>query len=307
MAALWFGAGKPDMNVYLEPFVEECKVLAEDGFDWFSPETKKSNSCLATVVVGVCDAVARPLLQNMKQFNGRYGCGFCFDVGESVEKGNGRTTVYPFNESMTLRSGDDMAALVAEAVATKKPHMGIKGPSLLSLLPRFDVIRGMVPDYMHCVCLGVARQMATLWFDGKNHQEPFYIGKYAKIIDSRLLCIKPPCSISRTPRSISQMKFWKAHEWLAWLLYYSLPTLKDILTSSYYMQWGLLVDCIGVLLGVNISLSHIVHCERSLRKFFSDFEELYGKKNLSFNVHQTLHIAQCAGLGSVVGSFRIHV
>lgn len=28
---------------------------------------------------------------------------------------------------------------------------GVKGPSALVNLPKFDLISGMVPDYMHCV------------------------------------------------------------------------------------------------------------------------------------------------------------
>jgi len=162
MASLWFGSGKPDMSVFLEPFVEECADLAENGFVWICPETNLSITTKAKVILGVCDSVARPLMQNFKQFNGRHGCGFCLDAGEVVEKGNGRTTVYTFNEDMILRTNDNTCALMMEAVETKAPCMGVKGPSLLSLLPDFDIIHGLVPDYMHCICLGVVRQLASL-------------------------------------------------------------------------------------------------------------------------------------------------
>jgi len=89
------------------------------------PETDVRITCKAKVIVGVCDSVARPLMQNFKQFNGRHGCDFCFDTGESVEKGNGRTTVYPFNEDMTLRTQENTQALVMEAAETKAPCMGV--------------------------------------------------------------------------------------------------------------------------------------------------------------------------------------
>jgi len=292
MAALWFGAGKPDMAVFLEPFVAECQSLTNTGFHWLCPATKQRFSCTATVVVGICDAVARPLMQNLKQFNGHYGCGYCFDVGISVEKGSGRTTVYPFNADMTLRTCDNMDPLVKKAVQTKQPCKGVKGPSQLQLLPMFDIIRGMVPDYMHCVCLGVARQVAALWFDSKNHEEPYYIGKSVKTVDCRLLAIKPPCSVSRTPRSIANMKFWKAHEWLVWLLYYSLPAVKGILASYYYEHWAILVDCIGTLLGAGISCAQMISCERRFKIFVADLQQLYGEQHMSFNVHQLLHIVQ---------------
>ena len=138
-------------------------------------ETGTNHCFTAKAIVGICDAVARPSLQNFKQFNGRFSCSFCFDACETVGKGNGRVTVYPFNKSMVLKSTDSVTALAAEAAETKHPCKGVKGPSLLSLLPQFDIVRGMVPDYMHCICLGIVKQMATLWFDAKNHDEPFYI------------------------------------------------------------------------------------------------------------------------------------
>ena len=146
------------------------------------------------------------------------------------------------NKDMILGSSENTRAFVLEATETQTACMGVKGPSLLSLLPHFDIIHGMVPDYMHNICLGTVRQMANLWFDTKNHEEPFYIGKSVNTIDSQLLTIKPPCSLSRTPRSVSLLKFWKAHEWLAWLLYYSLPVLCNILPTIYYSHWALLVE-----------------------------------------------------------------
>jgi len=224
-------------------FCRRVPKPAHDGFTFVSPDTGSTSCCTATVVLGVCDAVARPLLQNFKQFNGHYGCSFCLDAGQLVEKGNGRVRVYQLSENMTMRTNDSVTELADEAVAKKQQTcLGVKGPSLLHLLPQFDIVRGMVPDYMHCICLGVVRQMAVLWFDGKNHDEHFYIGKAVGTVDIRLFSIKPPCNISRTPRSITQLKFWKAHEWLAWLLYYSLPVLKDILPSRFYNHWALMVD-----------------------------------------------------------------
>lgn len=82
------------------------------------------------------------------------------------------------------------------------------------------------------------------------------------------------------------------HEWLAWLLYYSLPVLKDVLPAAYYANWALLVDCVVVMLGIDISLAQLVYCERGFKTFVLDFQKLYGKQHMSFNVHQTLHLVQ---------------
>ena len=58
-------------------------------------------------------------MQNPKQFSGRCGCGFCFETGESVKKGNGRTTFCTFNKDMTLRTKDNTHALMSEVDWTK--------------------------------------------------------------------------------------------------------------------------------------------------------------------------------------------
>jgi hypothetical protein len=131
-----------------------------------------------------------------------------------------------------------------------------------------------------------------LWFDSKNHNEPFYIGRATALVDKRLLAITPPCSLSRTPRSLACLKFWKAHEWLAWLLYYSLIVLKDILPSAYYNHWAIMVDSVAILLSTDISLSQVVCCERNFKSFVAGCEQLYGKQHVSFNVHLTLHLVQ---------------
>lgn len=44
----------------------------------------------------------------------------------------------------------------------------MKGLTILSCLPCFDIIDGCVPDYMHSVLPGVSRSITTLWFNSKN-------------------------------------------------------------------------------------------------------------------------------------------
>jgi len=62
--------------------------------------------------------------------------------------------------------------LAEQAVAANHQILDVKGPSILHLLPDFDIMHGLV-DYMHSVLLGVARQLEKLWFDSMKH---FYCG-----------------------------------------------------------------------------------------------------------------------------------
>lgn len=49
-------------------------------------------------------------------------------------------------------------------------ELGVKGYSPLHLLPYFDIIRCIPVDYMHCVLLGVVKQLSSLWFNSNNHK-----------------------------------------------------------------------------------------------------------------------------------------
>ncbi|XP_026104657.1 uncharacterized protein LOC113076212 [Carassius auratus] len=154
LTALWFGAKKPPMNIYLDPFVNECIGLHGRGFDWVTSDGVHGTSKVYALIL-VSDSVARPLLQNFKQFNGEFGCSFCLQKGTLVERGRGKVRVYPFEENIELRCQSQTLELVMRAVETGTPSAGVEGPSVLSLLPGFDIIEGCVPDFMHSVLLSL--------------------------------------------------------------------------------------------------------------------------------------------------------
>jgi hypothetical protein len=87
-------------------------------------------------------------------------------------------------------------------------------------------------------------------------------------------------------------RYWKAHEWYAWIAYYCLPVLKRYLTNKFYVHLALLVEGLTILLSDSIPLSTLDHCDLVFKKFVQDFEILYGKNNVSFNVHLCLHLTQ---------------
>lgn len=105
-----------------------------------------------------------------------------------------------------------MQEQAAEALQTGKAVNGVKGPSMLSLLPRFDLAAGFPVDYMHGVLLGVTRMLLFAWFDSKHHAQQCYLGQKVGLVDRDLLKIRPPDFITRTPRSIHQRMYWKASE-----------------------------------------------------------------------------------------------
>jgi hypothetical protein len=115
---LWCGVGKPNMNCFLQPVVEELVSLHDNGLSW----TLSSGQLVKTTVnldLIVADSVACPLLQNFKQFNGKYGCSYCLHEGELVDKGLGSVRTYPLSLDLPqLRMHDQSLDFAEQAEST---------------------------------------------------------------------------------------------------------------------------------------------------------------------------------------------
>lgn len=53
---------------------------------------------------------------------------------------------------------------------------GVKGPSVLALHPRFDLVQGVVIDDLHGIFLGVTLSLLHCWFDNAHRDKPYFIG-----------------------------------------------------------------------------------------------------------------------------------
>ena len=160
---MWSGIGKPTMECFLQPVVGELKYLYECGFVC----KQKPTQFVTKVILGLicCDSVARPLLQNFKQFNGMFGCSFCLHPGTNVAKGRGTVHVYPctLENEYENRSHKQTLEHAKQAEKTKTVIFGVKGSNILSLVLGFNVATDFNPEFMHSVLLGVTRQF-TLQF-----------------------------------------------------------------------------------------------------------------------------------------------
>ncbi len=242
----------------------------------------------------VCvDSVARAPVQNIVQFNGYFGCSWCLEPGERPEDSN--VHVYRYKEKLAPRTNKEHKEHAAKAEASRVAIYGVKGSSVLSQLPDFDIIFNFVFDCMHAIDLGIIRQLFGLWFDSKNFKEKFYIGSsYNKnLINSRLANLTVPTNITRLPRSLKESNFWKASEWRNCLLYYFPFILRDILQPAYFKHFMLLSEAAFILNGTSISQQDLFAATRRLNDFVKNFEGLYRESALSFNLHILLHACQC--------------
>ena len=244
------------------------------------------------LVLCVADSIARPLLQNIRQFNGVNGCNFCLAPGTILPDSGSSTRIYPgskIGESRTLPQHLRDAEL---SIKTKSIVNGVKGTSALLLCKNFNNAVCYSTEYMHAVLLGVVKTFLDAWCNSENHNEPWYIGTKTGILDARLLAIQPPIEISRTPRSLQERAKWKASEFRSFLLYYSVSVLDGVLPRKYFIHWKKLVFAICTYLQCNINQEKEKKAVLCLKYFVQKISEYYGDKYYKYNTHLLLHIPQ---------------
>lgn len=290
MSSLWFGQRKPSTDTFLKPFVDEMVRLFNDGFSW--TRNGITHTTKVATLIGIFDAPAKASMVNFKQYNGKFGCTYCYHPGVRTVKGNGFMRsfpwAYPLPRERTHKATVEYATQVVSENLTDL--LGVKGPSRLYLLKDcgLDIIRGIVPDYMHCVLLGVTDQFLGMWLNSVDAD--FYIKK-ASILDQVLLSVKPPNEIRRTPRSMEKfLALWKASEFRNWLLFYSVIALKSILPSTFYNHWLYLVNTMHILLQREINAENLSTCRILIRKFIEAVPELYSDSFCTYNVHSLTHL-----------------
>jgi len=159
LAGLWFGNKEPDMNLFMKPFVGEANSLSTNGVSYIRNGQKES--CRFFPLGCIVDSIARPMLLNIIQFNGYFGCSFCYHPGNLVSD----QIRYPCSETIySLRTDESMLKDMKTAFKKQLIYKGIKGPSILMNLNDFKLVSGTRPDYMHCVLLGVVKYVTELFF-----------------------------------------------------------------------------------------------------------------------------------------------
>ncbi|XP_069108930.1 uncharacterized protein [Argopecten irradians] len=292
---LWFGYSKPDFKVFLRPFAE---MLRDFYFKGVMVDDIKVRGLLFNCVF---DAPARCLFHNMVQFNGFYGCPYCMSPGESVKTSErGHTHAYPYVHDSQTGHHEKRTHEVFIEQGTSSEHMksegkvgstvGVKGLTWFSFLPKFDMVRGVGIDYMHCVCLGVMKMLMTLWFDKSYKNESFSITNKLSVVNERLLNIRPPRYITRLPRSLLDIGHYKAAEYKTFMLYYSLPCLYGVLPSELFEHYLLLVQAIFILLSDHITSVGLVQAKRMLMHFCINLSAFYSPRYMTSNVHLLLHL-----------------
>ena len=129
-----------------------------------------------------------------------------------------------------------------------------------------------------------------LWFSSAYHSAPYSLRKHTSNINKLLLKIKPPNEVLRRPRSVDNMSFYKASEYRAWLLFYSLPILSNFLPTEYTHHLSLLVSATHILLSDNIKTDDLELVNQMLLTFYQSAGDLYSINVYTSNMHSLVHL-----------------
>lgn len=271
--------------------------LANNGISWkYKDQPLKSKVYFPMLAA---DSVARCQIQGINQFNGAYSCPWCLSKGRNY-KISERSHKWIFDSSEKIEFRNHTLFVqhlneLREKLYSNYPtssHYGIKSASKLLCLPKFDIVKGFVFDYMHTALLGIARTMLFAWTDSKSNKKPYYIGNKLDEINGRISKCKIPAECQRIVRAISEIKFWKANEWKNWILL-AVPILNGILPNCFLKHFSKFVRALSILNQDSITEGDLLKSTALIRKFCKLMPQLYDESFCSFNLHIFTHAVDC--------------
>lgn len=294
VTVLYYGQNKPDMKTLLYPLAKE--------FDYLNKElisVRKENNFyyfLPALIVCTCDLPARAELQNMKAPTGFYACPYCYQQGKSIKNAkNGTTVRYIKTKNVELRTHKDTIEIAKRVEINGNSIKGIKGHSSMIMFDHLDVIDSCAIDYMHGVPLGIFKDLMLIWLGIKRIPQHSYCNykirsvENRKIFNNRILGLKPYMTFNRKPRSIFDVRYFKASELLYLMWYYVRYALVGLLPTPVIKNFEMLSAATYILCKEQIEISEMRSACDMLIKFADEFEIIYGPGATTMNVHLLRH------------------
>ncbi|XP_072047976.1 uncharacterized protein [Amphiura filiformis] len=295
---LWFGPSKPNMNCYLAPIVETLHEIYVKGFEVTMPNGEKS-VCRVLALACTMDLPAMSAVKEVHQFNGSYGCGLCEHEGVLAQRKRGKCRVYPYQGNIQIRTHQRIVDQGKAALQSgcKQTVYGVKGLSVVMLIPKCDMATHFLLDHMHGVCLGVVKRQMQCWFDSLL-KEKYCIKGNVDALNEVFLRIKPPSDIRRPPQSLHRKVNFKASEYMYFLLFYGLHVLKGCLPPLYFTHFAMLSRGVYLLMTDCVEMCDLDEADKLLAEWLKNLEKYYGPEQCTINAHNVgQHLVNSVRLG----------
>ncbi|KAL7290659.1 hypothetical protein TKK_0015420 [Trichogramma kaykai] len=184
----------------------------------------------------------------------------------------------------SMMNNTDFLTRINTQTTQKKDIYGIKYVTPFINLRKLHIIDGYPADYMHTCCAGVGKQVLELILSTLSTYDIIKIDEYMSEI-------AVPHQLSRSCRLLKERKDWKAKEWENFILHYSLPVFKSVLSDLMYNYWKLFVDSMFIILSDKISFTDLDLADEMLHHFVYRTRKIFTKRAMTFNIHQLMHLA----------------
>lgn len=274
MIGIYHGYEKPkEANCFLQEFVDDAVDVITNGIIINCKEYK------VTIKSFICDAPAKSFITYTKGHTGYFSCTKCHIEGSYSDN----RVCFPETKNLRLRT-DSGFRLKLQA-----DHHN--GTSVIERIPNFDMVDGFPLDYMHLICLGVVKKLLmSLWCCGKPSTKIAF-RNVTNISDSLINFAKcMPLEFNRKPRSLIEVKRWKATEFRQFLFYTGPVALRNQLNKDRYLNF-ITLHVASTILSNRKYNDSIDYAHSLLQYFVETFKILYGQENMSHNIHNLMHLS----------------
>lgn len=268
--SIYHGNAKPSsVSEYLKDFITESQKLIEEGFEYVGKHYKVIINAI------ICDTPARSYVKCVKSHNAHFGCGLCIQEGEYLHSRVLFTDLDSFK-----RTDDNFRQRTYE-----EHHVGNSPFELIDL----KMVTQFPLDYIHLCCLGVMKKMFGLWLRRHCRLTAVKIEQLSDFLVTLSTWI--PEEFQRKCRSLKELEHLKATEFRLFMLYVGPAALRTILPLDHYIHFNVFNCAMRIL-------CHPVDCFRNnqyaqdlLKYFVRKFKTLYGEENLTYNLHNLIHLS----------------
>lgn len=284
VAGLYYGENKPNPFDLLYPLLRDLRQLFDDGIQLIYGG--KVHDFLPLLVYCCCDLQARAPLQRLKQSNGKFACPVCLQIGYPDKKQ--KPVIYRYGKESVLSSLRTHSETVAHAHSKTN---GVKGLSCLMSAPHFDIIHSFATDYMHGCALGVMKRLLKIILGDIKVETPFapMTNSNQDELNRRICALKPYAKITHRPRTLQAMGSFRAIEYKYFMFFYLRYCLRNLIPHKYVAHFELFSAAIYILCKKTVEEEDIQKAETMLTQFCDQFEEYYGLKAVTINLHLLRH------------------
>lgn len=282
-------------NEILRPFVDEMKEMTTKSP--IEPFNGRKISRIGLYAF-ICDPIANSIFTCTSLPDSLYGCSKCRVKSELRVDGQYNSTRFPAScGTENLRLDEDFKYCLDSDF-----HLDV--PIVLEL--NVGLVSQTSIDYKYTVCLGVMKQLVTLWTKGKLDYRINRNSWLRMMEHLETLAKGCPEELQKPFHFSDDTDSWDAYHWKLFLVYFAPIVLQSHLPRKFYAHFLNLHLASRVMINQYKSRKHsALIVGLLLSRFTTDFASLYGEEYIDYNVHNLIHfedtISQLGSIESVGG------